>query len=111
MSHYDDDELLRYADDPSAFDNAETLEAHVSECQNCAKRLEIVTGLEEQLRDELTWKLVEEVEHPLSPSTALLEYAARLEVERAEARQSLAPVVVSPLAFARAPESLRLHVR
>ena len=79
MSHYDNDELLRYADDPSTFDDSETLETHISGCQDCSYRLDIVTGLEERLRDQATWKLVEEVEQPVTPSSALLEYADRLE--------------------------------
>ncbi|MCU1347969.1 MAG: hypothetical protein JWO56_999 [Acidobacteria bacterium] len=98
MKHYDDDELAQYAFDPEGVPRANEIARHVRDCPACSAQLQFIRTIDEGLKDEESW----EISNSLGDEpdvTSLVELAARVESEDAEAVALLAPLLESPLRF------------
>ena len=110
MRHYSDDELAQYAFDPDGAPFAEEIERHVRECPSCDAQLHFIRTIDEGLKDHESWDISNSIgDEP--DVTSLVELAARVETEDAEAVTLLAPFLESPLRFVWADVSRKERFR
>lgn len=110
MRHFSDDELAQYAFDPDGVPFAREIERHVRECPACDAQLNFIRTIDDGLKDEESWAISTAVgDEP--DVTGLVELAARVEAEDAEAVTLLAPFLESPLRFVWADVSRKERFR
>jgi len=98
MKHYDDDQLAQYAFSRAATQDAEEIEQHVRLCRACDAQLTFIRTIDEGLRDGESWEISSSIGDEPDVSS-LVELAARVESEDADAVALLGPLLESPLRF------------
>ncbi|HXH38019.1 MAG TPA: hypothetical protein VNN08_05295 [Thermoanaerobaculia bacterium] len=109
--HYGDDELSVYALAPSLSADAEAIERHLAECDECSGRLQFISALDDAFREPETWEAVDLLlTRPQRIEAAMAEYLL-IEKEDAEAEALLAPLLKSPIRFrgANVDSDVRFH--
>jgi tetratricopeptide (TPR) repeat protein len=97
--HYGDDELSVYALAPSLSLDAEGIERHVAECDECSRRLHLIDELDDACRNEVMWAAFDlRRKRPQGLDAAKAEYR-RIEKEDADAEALLTPLLKSPIRF------------
>jgi hypothetical protein len=85
--HYDEAVLYDYLDDPEAFPDRETLEAHLAACGDCRALLDELRSFEEALSTTALWDFADAVRRHREPTGAMRSVADRLAVEDEDAEE------------------------
>jgi tetratricopeptide (TPR) repeat protein len=114
MRHFNDDELAQYAFDPEGSLLSDQIEQHILDCPICEAQLSFIRTIDEGLKDEESWDISNAIGGSIGDApdvTSLVELAARVESEDAEAVALLAPFLESPLRFGWADVSRKERFR
>lgn len=76
-THYDDESLIRYLDEPDRFEGREQLEEHVRACRSCARLLESFRHFAAVLEDRDLWESADELTAADVPQSRLREFVQR----------------------------------
>lgn len=101
VDHPSEDELARYAFDPTNVEDRERIARHVANCADCADLLQLIETVDAGLADKEAWQLSEVSRTLGTLDQTLHDLVSRVAEEDEDAERLLKPLLRDPAALAR----------